>query len=150
MFYFYRAKLMEMKIKKLLVCCLAAATFISCKKNDIDVPDPDLKALFDTWNLVQKSGGFSGGTETPATMGYQLSVKFDKDGHVYRYKDGAFESQDKFEFVYQDAAHVPNGTHYTLKYEQSPLSQWVYIHKDTLYLDDAFCNDCYSYIYVRK
>jgi len=135
---------------KILLCFLGIIFISGCKKKDIDVPNPDLKALFATWNLVEVSGGFSGGTQTPATMGYKSSIEFDKDGQVYQYKNGRFLSKDKFKFVYNKATHSVGNTHYTLQYDKNPTAQWVYIHKDTLHLDDAFCNDCYSYTYVRK
>jgi hypothetical protein len=135
----------------LLSLCLLACFSYGCQKKDITVPDSSLNGLFGSWDLVMKSGGFSGGVQTPLTMGYQQSLKFTKEGRCYTYKDGSRTGQDNFEFEYQaQGTNAPYEMHYIIKYKEQSFSQWVHIQNDTLFLDDAFCNDCYSYLYVKQ
>ncbi len=135
----------------LLLFCMVFLFSLGCKKKDINVPDKELNELFGSWDLVMKSGGFFGGVQTPLTMGYQQSLKFTKEGRCYTYNDGSRTGQDNFEFEYQARGmNAPYEMHYIIKYKEQSLPQWVHIQNDTLFLDDAFCNDCYSYLYVKQ
>lgn len=95
-------------MKRILLLCLLACFSYGCEKKDIPVPDNSLKGLFCSWNLVKMWGGFGGGMQTPLTMGYQQTVRFDRDGRCYTYKDGSRVARDNFELEYQgEGASAP-------------------------------------------
>lgn len=119
------------------------------KKQDIKVPAPELNRLFGSWKMVQMTMGEAGVTQTPQTLGYNITLEYKTDGTSCRYKNDMTELVDEFSFEYSAQPYAAYGTHYIL-YSKNSFSNWIHISNDTLYLDGARCNDCGSAIYIRK
>lgn len=123
----------------------------TCRK-DIKLPDPSLSRLFGKWEWLMSSGGFSGGSRTPASEGYHESVEFNEKGIYRLYRDGNKKEKRTFSIVYDESGFGK----YTILYkDKGPFAKGIFLKhavsfsgNDTLILDEE-CMDCYAHVYVR-
>ncbi len=132
------------------LCILILLT--NCRK-DIDLPDPSLSKLFGSWEWLGSSGGFSGGSKTPASEGYNETLEFNSNGIYKSYRNGKKEDKWKIEIV----ADNDRPGNFIIKYSGTGVfnrgiqrkQEVSFRGNDTLYLDDGCC-DRYGHLYVRK
>jgi hypothetical protein len=114
--------------------------------------DSVIRKLYGTWDWVESSGGFDGGTITPAKAGFHKSIEFNIDG-IYTLSIDGIE-KEKTEFSLSKEKSIYASSAWTVKYgtsteKRSNLQSIKFGGKDTLFLSDE-CYDCYRHIYTRK
>jgi len=78
---------------------------VSCSDNDDNSVD---KNLIGTWSWVSSSGGIAGTTETPASTGKNIDLKFTRDGKYFYYTNGIISSEGTYKFSTQKS--IADGT----------------------------------------
>ena len=123
--------------------------FSGCRKDISSSPNPESKEIFGTWVWVQSSGGFTGHTINPSTVGYSGTVEFNKNGIYKTYKDGNQKEEGKYSLIEGKSIYTTTTAH-LIKYEDDITYQSINLErKDTLILSDE-CYDCYRHVYIRK
>ena len=111
--------------------------------------DPEENPLVGAWSWVESTGGIAGVTLTPASTGQTMSLRFEADGMVELFRDGASAGTTTYT-VEQGAG---DGTIWTVTWA-SPLlgfeTQTAHApDADTLVLADGCC-DGFTYTWTRS
>ena len=66
------------------------------------------KNLIGTWNWISSSGGIAGTTNTPASTGKNIALKFTSDNKYFYYTNGVISSEGTYKFSTQKS--IVDGT----------------------------------------
>jgi hypothetical protein len=99
---------------------------------------------FGSWNWIKSSGGFTGGTQTPSTVGYTIKIVLRQDSTFESYVRDTLNGTTRFTIFRRNSVDV---IHYadSMRFWQQYI---MLIGRDTLELVDQ-CVDCYSSFYSR-
>ncbi|MGA3286877.1 MAG: hypothetical protein ABSD46_05600 [Bacteroidota bacterium] len=97
-----------------------------------------------SWNWIKSSGGFTGGTMTPSTVGYTIRIVLKQDSTFESYHKDTLYATTRFTIYRENSIDV---IHYADSIRFMPKFI-ILIGRDTLDLVDQ-CADCYNSLYVR-
>jgi hypothetical protein len=127
--------------------------FLAGCKKEIDLPDPSLIRIFGEWRWISTLK-----EDTlliiPATLGYEQTLEFQKNGVFKRYKNGKKEDRGRYQIKNELSfngseyfiIHFKNSTNSNLTNYPSRV---FFITDDSLRLDENLINGD-SHLFVRK
>ncbi len=118
--------------------------FVSCSDND----DSSDQNLIGTWSWVSSSGGIAGITETPASTGKNIDLKFTSDGHYFYYTNGTISSQGTYTFSTQKSI-LDGKNKRSIVFSANGEMIIDQIDSTNLYLSDNYY-DGFGSSYIRK
>ena len=129
------------RLSTIIGVVVIALVFTSCVTN----PENNKNTIFGYWQFVESTGGFTGETRTPESLGYHQTIHFTKDSLIFRYKDNQLVGVKRFHILPSRDKFVAD----TLIREDYYVRQIISFRTaDTLVLTD-YCTDCYRTVYAR-
>lgn len=129
------------RLSTIIVIVVIALVFTSCVTN----PENNTLTIFGYWQLVESTGGFTGETRTPESLGYHETIYFTKDSLIFRYRENQLIGAEHFHLFPGRSKGVAD----TLAREDYYVRQIIsYRTADTLVLTD-YCTDCFRTVYAR-
>jgi hypothetical protein len=130
-------------MKKGFLMMMVSLAIVSCD-DDIAVPDPAQKKLFNKWNLLESTGGIAGTT----IEGDGKSIEFTSKG-VYRVYDKG-QLLEKLNYSIEEAHSIySTDKSYQINYQSGRLQNQTFTFRgDTLFLaDEVF--DGFTHVYLK-
>ncbi len=92
-----------------------------CKK---DEPlNPIQEKLLGSWEWIESSGGFTGGTSSPSSEGYTIRIEFTREGRYKEYRNNKQTTVLKYSVVEGASTFPPNKTFQVKKVIESGIFQ---------------------------
>jgi hypothetical protein len=130
-------------MKKGLLIIVASLSVLSCD-DDIAVPDPAQRKLFNKWNLLEYTGGIAG----TKVEGYGKSIEFTSKGVYKEYEYGHIVERVNYSIEEARSIYSTNKS-YQITYQSGSLHNQTFNFKgDTLFLADELF-DGYTYVYIK-
>jgi hypothetical protein len=132
-------------MKKILLLSALALALYSCTadKNAIKTSG---QGLIGKWNLVQQSGGFTGGVHTPTTP---TAIEFTADSVYKFYQNNQIISQSKFHTSVVTRPATNERVYVVTVADISVGKSYNADIRDTLLMFDYQISDGYTYKYAR-
>jgi hypothetical protein len=139
-----------MKERWILMVCFILL-LAGCRKQ-IDLPDPSLENIFGEWQWILTEETTA--TVTPATVGYNQSFEFKKNGVYKRYRDGSQKDRGRYEI--KSEISINSGTYNIIHFKHSTYSDFTdapsrvsFMGNDTLRLEEERIEG-HTHLFVRK
>jgi len=131
-------------MRAFIVALFALIVFgaISCKKGLVS-PSVEITGK---WRWVKSVGGIGGFTLTPQSTGNNFRDEFYADSSYKRFENDSLIIQGKFSII-RNFNYTASDKIDVLKIGDFKRS--IFIHNDTLYLNDLYIADGYGDTYVR-
>ena len=127
-------------------CLITVLLLIGCSKSlPTQNSTSSNSTIVGTWNWIKSSGGFTGGTITPASAGYTMKISFGSEGTYQSYRDDTLYASTRYTVRQIDSSqiiHYADSVRFWPQYFELAAS-------DTLYLTDDLV-DGYRSLYSRQ
>lgn len=131
--------------KNLYALVMVLFLFSACKK---DRPTDAFENPKGQWQWVRSTGSIAGGTYTPETEGYNLSLTLDGTNY-YRYKDNILVKAGTYAIANKTSLITNKNEDFIVYDADTTTEQIISISPTTLYLTDDF-PDGYSNEYTKS
>jgi hypothetical protein len=126
---------------------LITISLVSCKKDD-QLAAFTSKEIFGTWQWVQSSGGFAGGTYTSANTAYSQVLQFNRDSSYVIHTNDTLVESGRFT-IKEEKTMYGEQLMPVIRFQDGQMSETIFqLTPDSLTLAQN-CYDCYVVGYVR-
>lgn len=137
-------------MKPFLIFLLASlVTFSGCRK--LDVPDPAFENVFDQWEWVRTTGGFSGTVITPNNS-FRTVTLYLKERGRWRIKSSVDNESYRERYFFEGDSYLVNGNPAArIRFKDDKILPLELVLKgDTLFTNQVDISDGLQFVYVRK
>ena len=136
---------MKMNMSYLLLICISLYLIKDCTTSN----SPDAKhKIIGRWIWLQSSGGWTGGTITPESVGYEMTVVFEQNGKYNEFKNDSLILNSTYEIIYEEFGSN-NEKKEKLKIDGKPFEQFVDFEDSNKLILIENCYDCYTHKYLK-